>query len=445
MNMFKTLWIKILALFGKKTITTDSQYTSNQLYEDSYEDIKRINFNAIFSNKIANYVCNESTISIDEKDKRSQLLANTILLIDRNKKKLVNRMLGTGGVVLVPYVYNKQILYKVVPQFRLSINEIQGEKITSATLLADVKTIRSGYTAKTYYRWQDEEIKNGNIYFTQRYTDENGASVDKPDVFADIDDELMIPNVDRCLFGYSKSPVDNRKAQDYYGVPITYGCGATINEIYECLAQIRDEYKLKQTFVGIDSTLFGKDKNGNEILPESKLYKKFIADGDDFWEVFDPAIRDSSYYARLQELYERLEKEVGTSKGILSNPQTTNATATEIRKALYDTYTIVGDTREQFEKGIEDFIYACNVMANYYGLTPMGETELNFDWSFELLENTEETFSQLIQGKNQGVVDDVELRQFIFPSESVEEAQAKIDEIRANNPTMEQLLGTKNE
>lgn len=445
MNMLKTLWIKILALFGRKTITTDSQYASNSFYEDSYEDIRKINFNAIFSNKIANYVCNESTISIDEEDKRSKLLSQTIKLINRKKKKIVNRVLGTGGVVLVPYVYGKDVLYKVVPQFRLSINEKHGDKITSATLLADVKTIRSGYTSKTYYRWQDEEIKNGNIYFTQRYTNENGASVDKPDVFADIKDELMIPNVDRCLFAYIKSPVDNRKAQDEYGVPITYGCGSTIAEIYECLEQIRKEFKNKEAFIGVDESLFKKDANGNPILPDSNIYRKFIADGEDFWELFDPAIRDSSYYARLQELYERLEKEVGTSRGILSKVETTNATATEIRKALYDTFTIVGDMRDQFALGMEDFVYACNVIANYYGLTPMGETTLNFDWSFDLLENTQETFSQLMQGYQQGVVDDVELRQFIFPGESIEDAQKKIEEIKAKNPTMDQLLGTNNE
>ena len=219
----------------------------------------------------------------------------------------------------------------------------------------------------------------------------------------------------------------------------------TIEEIYECLEQIREEYKLKQTFVGVDETLFKKDKNGNRQLPESHLYNTFVADGDDFWQIFDPAIRDSSYYARLQELFERLEKEVGTSKGILSTPETTNATATEIRKALYDTYTIVGDTREQFERGMEDFIYACNIIANYYNLTAIGETEVNYDWSFELLENTQETFNQLMQGVNQGVVDKVELRQFIFPSESVKEAEAKIKEIKEKQPTVDELLGTRNE
>ena len=134
MRLLKNLWVKILALFGIKTQTTDMQYNSNQEYENSYEDIRKINFNAIFSNKISNYVCNESTISIDNVDRRTELLDSTIKLIDKEKKRIVNRVLGTGGVLLVPYLYNKQIFYNIVPQYRLSINEVKGNKDINATL-----------------------------------------------------------------------------------------------------------------------------------------------------------------------------------------------------------------------------------------------------------------------------------------------------------------------
>ena len=41
MNILKNLWIKILALYGIKSITTTSQYNDNQFYEDSYEDVIR--------------------------------------------------------------------------------------------------------------------------------------------------------------------------------------------------------------------------------------------------------------------------------------------------------------------------------------------------------------------------------------------------------------------
>ena len=437
----KNLWDKILALFKVKTQTPSQQYASNEMYNNNYEDIRRINFNSIFASKLSNYVANESNISIEEDNKRAELLNKTLSKVNTQKKRIVNRMLGTGGVVLIPYVYQGEVLFNIIPQSRLSINEIHGDKITNATILADVKTVKDGHLTHTYYRWQNELVQGKNLIISQKYTDENGGEIRKPEVFNDIKkDEITIPNVDRVLFGYFKSPVDNRKTIDYYGVPITYGCGSTINEIYDVLEQIKREYHLKEAFVGADSTMF----NGKDALPTNGLYRKIDSGEDSFWEVFDPAIRDSSFYARLQELYERLEKEIGTSKGILSTPETANATATEIKRSMYDTFTIVGDTREQFEKALEDFMYACDVYANYYDLGPMGEYELYFDWSYDLLENTQETFSQLIQGKNNGAVQDFEIRQFLFPSEDLEESKKVVEEIRKQEEVdVDKLISTK--
>jgi A118 family predicted phage portal protein len=435
--LIKDLWNKILSLFKVKTQTTDEQENSKQFYNNAYEDIVKVNFNAIFSNKLSNYVANESTLSIKEDNKRAMLLNDVLKDVDKKKKKIVNRMLGTGGVVLIPYAYKDRILFNIIPQFRLNINEVQGEKIVNATILSDIKIEKVGYNTKMYYRWTNQEIVGNNIVIEQKYTDENGDLITKPEVYKDIQDRIVIANVDRCLFGFLKSPVDNRKSSDDYGVPITYGCGSTINEIYETLDQIRREYRLKEAFVGADKLMF----NGEDALPMNGLYRKVDSGDDTFWEVFDPAIRDTSYYNRLQEQYARLEKQVGTSKGILTEVETTNATATEIRRAMYDTYTIVEDTREQFEKGLNDFMYACDVYANYYNMGPMGEYEINYDWSYNLLENTKETWEQLVTGKSNGVVKDVELRQFLYPSETIEEAEEAIAEIKANSPSIKDLLG----
>lgn len=435
--MFKNLWNRILALFNQKTQTTESELNSNTFYNNAYEDMTRINFNAIFSNKLSNYIANESTLSIKEDNKRAELLNNVLKEIDKGKKKITNRMLGTGGVVLVPYKYNKELLFNIIPQFRISINEIQGEKIVNATILSDIQVEKKGYTTKMYYRWTQEEIIGNSLLIQQKYTNENGEPILKPEVYKEINDRIIIPNVDRCLFGYFKSPIDNRKSGGTYGVPITYGCGSTINEIYEVIEQIKREYHLKEAFVGADTTMF----KGDNALPTNGLYRKVDSGDDTFWEVFDPAIRDSSYYARLQELYERLEKQVGTSKGVLTNVETTNATATEIKRAMYDTYTIVEDSREQFEKGLNDFMYACDILANYYNLGPQGEYEIIYDWSYNLLENSQETWNQLIAGKNNGVVKEVELRQFLMPSETIEEAEQAIADIKANSPSARDLLG----
>ena len=203
------------------------------------------------------------------------------------------------------------------------------------------------------------------------------------------------------------------------------------------MKQLIREYELKEAFVGADATMF----NGKNALPTNGIFKKIDATNDDFFEVYDPQFRD--YTTRLQELYKRLEHEIGTSYGILSEVTTQQATATEVRKALYDTFTLCDDMRTNVEKGLDDFFYACNVLANAYNLTPAGEYNLSFNWSYSLLEDPGAEWSQLTWAQNKGIVSKVELRQWLFPDESLEDSQKAIDEIKETDPNIDDLLGTR--
>ena len=251
----------------------------------------------------------------------------------------------------------------------------------------------------------------------------------------------VITGVDRALFGYIKSPINNRKSNDKYGVPITYGCDATILEIKETMKQILDEFRLKRPFVGVDVTLFKANGKGELTdLPDNGLYRKFNFDEKDKnFEVYDPSFR--SYTERLQELYKRLEHEIGTSYGILSEVDTANATATEIKRSMYDTFTICDDMRSNIEKGMEDFFYACNVLANAYNLSPQGEYDVSFEWSYALLEDTQAEWSQLTYANNKGIISDVEVRQWLKPDETEEESKKALEEIKEENMSVEQILG----
>ena len=432
-NIF--LWI-IQNVFKIKTETQQKEVDKNQEYARDYEDIKSINFNAIFSNKLANYVMSDSELSIEGENARVDLLNKTGQSMWRNFKKIVSMAFGYGGIVLVPYVKGGKLYYSKVPQNRLTIDETDGDLITGATILAEIKTITGTIKTTRYFRWTNYKIESGNLTITQQFTDENGNPITVPDFWANIQQTQVITNVDRALFGYIKSPINNRISNDKYGVPITFGCEETILEIRECLQQIQREFKLKECFVGADSTMF----DGKDGLPKNGIFRKVDAGEDGFFEVFDPAFRDSSYYNRLQNLYKQLEHEVGTSYGILSDVQTQNATATEIKRSMYDTFNIVDDMRSNIEKGLEDFFYACNVLANAYSLSPMGEYNLSFNWSYTLLEDTQQEFSQLVQGVNQGVVTKEELRMWLKPDEDIEQAKQVVQEIESKQVQEERFM-----
>lgn len=444
--MFKSIIQYVLNfLFKTNTQTTDKEIDDNSKYAKAYENIDNINFNAIFSNKLANYTISDSNMNIEGENKRVDLLNMVGQSMWKKAKKIVSMAFGYGGVIIVPYVKGGKIYYNLVPQDRLTIDKIEGELITAATVLAEKKTIGGTASQKTYLRWTNYQIKKGDMVITQQYSDDKGNQIPVPDFWKDIQEVRTISNVDRVLFGYIKSPVNNRKANDKYGVPITYGCEATIIEIKETLKQIVREYELKETFVGVDYTMFKQNKNGKIIdLPDSGLYRKFnFDDGDNKFEVFDPQFRD--YTTRLQELYKRLEHEIGTSYGILSEVNSQQATATEIKRAMYDTFTLCDDMRSNIEKGLEDFFYACNVLANAFNLSAQGDYELNFDWSYSLLEDTQAEWAQMTWAENQGIMSKVELRQWLKPDETLEESQKAIDEIAESQPSVDELLGTKNE
>lgn len=437
--MFKSIIQYILNnIFKINTQTTKKEIDDNSKYAKLYESINDINFGAIFSNKLANYTISDSTMNIEGENARVDLLDKTGQSMWKKAKKITSMAFGYGGVIIVPYVKGGKIYYNLVPQSRLTIDETDGELITGATVLAEKKVISGTISQTTYLRWTNYKVENGNMVITQQFSDDKGNKIPTPDFWKDIQEVRTITNVDRVLFGYIKSPINNRKTNDKYGVPITYGCEATILEIKETMKQMIREYELKECFVGADVTMF----NGNNALPQNGLFKKVNADSDDFFEVFDPQFRD--YTTRLQELYKRLEHEIGTSYGILSEVDSQNATATEIKRSMYDTFTICDDMRSNIEKGMDDFFYACNVLANAYNLSPQGEYEVNFDWSYSLLEDTQTEWSQLTYAQNKGIVSKVELRQWLKPDETLEESEKAIKEIEEQEPSVDDLLGTRN-
>ena len=438
--MLKNIFLWILQnIFKVNTQTTQTELDDNQKYANEYERIDDINFNSIFSNKLANYVINDSNVNVTGENARTELLNNTTQSMWKKAKKIVSMGFGYGGVIIVPYVKCGKIYYSVVPQNRVTIDETEGENITGATVLAEKKTIQGTINSKTYIRWTNYKVENNNITITQQFSNEDGVKIPVPDFWKNIQEVQVITGVDKVLFGFIKSPINNRKTTDNYGVPITYGCQSTILEIKDTMKQLYREYKLKEAFVGADSTMF----DGKDALPKNGLFKKIDSGDDTFFEVFDPQFRP--FTDRLNELYRRLEHEIGTSAGILSEVQTQNATATEIKRGMYDTFTIVDDMRSNVEKGMQDFLYSANVLANAYNLSPQGEYEVSFDWDYSLLEDSQEAFSQLITAQSKGIVSEVEVRQWLKPDETIEDSEKAIEEIKASEPNVEQLLGESNE
>ena len=105
----KNLWDKILKMFGRKTSVTDKEYDDNQKYNEQYQSIRNINYTSIFSSKLSNYCANQSTINVLGSNKRAEFLNDKVQELWEDRKRIFNRMFGTGGAFVLPYYAKGEI------------------------------------------------------------------------------------------------------------------------------------------------------------------------------------------------------------------------------------------------------------------------------------------------------------------------------------------------
>ena len=110
---------------------------ANDSFTAMYEEDRNINFTAIFANKLANYTVSDSNIDIVGDNQRADLLRKIVKKLKKKLKKIIARELGTGGVLVVPYVNNNKLYFNIISQNRLSINKMIGDDIVDCTILAE--------------------------------------------------------------------------------------------------------------------------------------------------------------------------------------------------------------------------------------------------------------------------------------------------------------------
>ena len=147
---------------------------------------------------------------------------------------------------------------------------------------------------------------------------------------------------------------------------------------------------------------------------------------------YSPDIRDDSFINGIEQNYKMLEMLAGLSSGILTNPTTNYATATEIKASLHLTFAYMTKFRRFIEKGVKQLFYAINVLADMNNITDVGDYEVSIDWSSAYVENLTEQYTRLIQAESIGAVSKAEVRAWLL-DEEIDVANRAVSEISSNS------------
>lgn len=338
--------------------------------------------------------------------------------------------LALGGVALKPV----EMLGKIAVDYTGALAFTPTKFGADGRVVAGVFREVQKYNGKTYVRMEDHEFieDDGETLYRIRNKAFHGSANGQPvgdeiplsivPEWRKISPEEFIKNIERPLFGVFQVPRENNVEFDSpIGVSI-YG-GAAVNLIRQADEQwgrLIWEYESGERKIFIDQAA------ADGGMFRSRLFEfGSFGIGGDFFKEFNPAMRDDPLYQGFQRIVQRIEFEAGLSYGDISDPQSVEKTATEIRASKQRKYITVQAIQTEFEKAITDLIYAMNAFCDIYQIIPDGVYEVSFSWDDSILDDPDAQRQDRaldIQEVREGLRDPV---RYIMKWEKVDEETAR--------------------
>lgn len=381
-------------------------------------DVKAVGLPAAICREVARPTLVEFTANITG-SKRADYLNENFQTAKENFNRALELGLALGGVALKPYIYGDKMLVDVTGAAGFQPTKFDPSGRCIGGVFKDKPIKVNG----TYYVRLESHELNGTTYTIKNkayYSDSSGsvgadAQLTTIPEWADIEPEVTIENVEGPLFAYFKPPIANTADSNSMCGMSIYGDAATVELIKQADEQwerLRWEYKSSERKVLMDGTSSTADMFNKRLFEVGP----FSPNGD-FFQHIEPQIRDDAIYRGFQNTLRRVEFNIGLSYGDISDPQTIEKTATEIRSSKQRKYVLISSIQAALAHTFDSLIYAMDVYASLYGLAPAGDYEITYDWGDSILDDQEtkdKEFARDLQLTSAGVMNPWELRAKYF-------------------------------
>ena len=321
-----------------------------------------------------------------------------------------------GGLAMKPYVSDGHIEVDMVQAdrfFPVKFNS-RGEVI-AAVFMETVTIGKQVYTRLEYHR-HDEKTATYYIInkaFVRQDLDNVevlGKEVPLSAVpeWADLEETVTIINVKKPLFAYFKIPnANNVDDSSPLGVSVYSRAVDDIKEADYQWTRILWEFEGSELAIDGDVSLFKRKENGEFDLPKGKerLFRMMDFDDDkEQYKVFAPPIRDESLINGFNAILRRVEFNSGLAYGTLSDLNTVDKTAEEIKTSKQRSYSTVSDIQKALQKALEQLIYAMDVIAQLSNLNGGKKYEVSFDWDDSIVIDKEQELQSMQQDATAGLI-----------------------------------------
>lgn len=311
-----------------------------------------------------------------------------------------------GGMAFKPYPTKEgQLVVDCVPADRFFPTGFDASGNLSGGVFVDRYTRgRQFFTRFECHQLNGTTYTIKNIAYMSYDSDSIGTQVDLSAVpqWAELDSELTLGGIMRPLFGYFRVPLANNIDRDSpLGVSVYSRAVDTIRQADEQWSRMLWEFEGTELAVDISEQAFQLDDNGAAKIPKrfKRLFRALnLGDTEKpLYQVFSPQIREEPLYKGFQHILQLIEFQCGLAYGTLSDPQTVEKTAEEIKASKQRSYSTVASLQSSLQAALTDVVYAMDVWATINSLAPAGKYEVSFSWDDSIVVDSDKEFLQRMQ------------------------------------------------
>ena len=394
------------ARFGASDKTTKAMKTAIEDWFDLYyradtetdrDPSQRIAYTVV--NKLVKAVFSEYTAQAN--DGSYQHLVDEL---NTNKGSAVQLALVGGECYLKPYPMGDTFGFTLIPRDHILVfgRDAQGEPV-------DVGTVEVSSYGKYFYtllerRTLDEAglLTIENRLYRSGSSDSLGTQValSEHPAYADLPETYRFAEpVDGIGLVRMKTPMLNCVDGSQEGVSVYAAVAGLIRSIDENEAQLRGEFVRGESRVILSQ----------DMLRDGQLQDHLFVGLDEDPEavgmtVYSPQLRIEAYLARKQEYLRNVESVVGMRRGMLSDANMEDRTATEITSTAGDFNLTVIEFQKMWEAAQAKTLALCGKLAALYQLPMPEEMKVTVDWGNSTLYDEDKIWEDYRQMVAMGLI-----------------------------------------
>ena len=204
-----------------------------------------------------------------------------------------------------------------------------------------------------------------------------------------------------------KTPLANCVDGSLDGVSVYAPAVGLIHNIDRNEALLNGEFDRGQSRILASADLLRKGRDGRRRL-EDKLFVGIDDDPEAVGlTIFSPELREESFLARKQDYLRSAENIIGLKRGLLSEVEAAERTATEVTSSAGDYNLTIIDFQQMWERGVREAAGLWGVLGRLYqvpGAHAVSPEEISIDWGNGILYDEDKTWADYLDMVARGLL-----------------------------------------